>query len=45
MPTSATGDDLREGIQALLAARQEVGSSYDDAFIEALAQKLHEGVL
>jgi len=45
MPTSATPDDLREEMQAILAARQEVGSSYDDAFIDAPAQKLHEGVL
>jgi len=38
--TQAQGDDIKRELQATFEARRELGTAYDEQFIEALVEKL-----
>jgi hypothetical protein len=39
-PPQPQADDIRRDLQATLAARREMGTGYDDQFLDALVEKL-----
>lgn len=40
VPSQGQTDDIKRDLQATLAARRELGTKYDDHFLNALAEKL-----
>ena len=40
VPPQGQTDDIKRDLQATLAARRELGTEYDDHFLNALAEKL-----
>jgi len=45
MPPTATSDEIKHELKATLAARRDVGTEYDDHFVESFMDKLKAQVV
>ncbi len=45
MPPTATSDEIKHELKATLAARRDVGTEYDDHFVESFMEKLKAQVV
>ncbi len=45
MPPTATSDEIKHELKATLAARRDVGTEYDDHFVESFMDKLKTQVI
>jgi len=45
MPPTATSDEIKHELKATLAARRDVGTEYDDHFVESFMDKLKTQVV